>query len=308
MSNPLRRRVRIGFTLIELLVVIAIIAILIGLLLPAVQKVREAAARTQCQNNLKQLGLACHNYESAQGGLPPRRQFTSTTNRRGWMPIVLPYIEQEPLGKIYNYDANFYDPANNTAINTPLKLAICPSGPGPRQLTIIQGSITTTGQAGDYFVPNSFSSALYGVTALSGNNTITALKDEARRPIVEITDGTSNTLLIIEHAGRPDYYVLGKKQPDSTTLPAQKFNWGAWASYQAIQVQQFGSDGATKDGPGGSCTVNCNNSQGVYAFHTGGANAAYCDGSVRFMRQSMTANTLFALVTATGGEIVSEDF
>ena len=200
-----RLRPRSAFTLIELLVVIAIIAILIGLLLPAVQKVREAAARVSCQNNLKQLGLACHNYESAQGGLPPRRQFTSTTNRRGWMPIILPYIEQEPLGKIYNYDANFYDAANFTAVNTPLKLAICQSGPGPRQLTIIQGSITTTGQAGDYFVPNSFSSTLYGVTALSGNNTITALKDEARRPIVEITDGTTNTVLIFEQAGRPDY-------------------------------------------------------------------------------------------------------
>lgn len=299
---------RIAFTLIELLVVIAIIAILIGLLLPAVQKVREAAARMSCQNNLKQLGLACHNYESANAGLPPRRQFTLTTNRRGWIPIILPYIEQEPLGRIYNYDKNFYDPENYAAVNTPLKLALCPSGPGARQLTIIQGAITTTGQAGDYFVPNSFSSTLYGVTALSGNNTVTALKDEARRPLVEITDGTTNTLLITEQAGRPDYYVLGKKQPDSNTLPSQKFNWGAWASNQAVQFWQFGSDGVTKDGPGGSCAINCNNSQGVYAFHTGGANAVFCDGSVRFLRQSMSANTLFAIVTVNGGEIISEDF
>lgn len=299
----MHRQLRLAFTLIELLVVIAIIAILIGLLLPAVQKVRESAARMSCQNNLKQIGLAMHNYESANGGLPPRRQFTSTTNRRGWMPIILPYIEQEPLKNVYNFDKNFYDPENFTATNSTLKLAICPSGPGARTMPVVQGAISTTGAAGDYFGPNSFQSTLYGVAALRNDNTCTAMKDEAIRALVAITDGTSNTLLITEQAGRPDYYVLGQKVA-STTLPTNKAFWGTWASYQVFAVQAFNANGTTQGGP---CTINCNNSQGVYAFHPGGANAVFCDGSVRFMKQSMSPDTLFAIMTATGGEVVSDD-
>lgn len=98
---------------------------------------------------------------------------------------------------------------------------------------------------------------------------------------MEITDGTSNTLLVTEQAGRPELYIRGQVQAPPA-VPSQVNNWGCWASYQVFQVQQFGSDGITKDGPGGPCTINCNNSQGVYAFHQGGANAVFADGSVCF--------------------------
>ncbi len=296
---------RSAFTLIELLVVIAIIATLIGLLLPAVQKVREAAARMSCQNNLKQIGLAMHNYESAHGGLPPRRSFRPGT-RRGWGPAILPYIEQEPLGKSYRFDKDFYAPENAANIIVPLKLFICPSGPGDRTVTVIQGGNTAVGAAGDYFGPNSFSSTLYGVPSLSGDTTVTALLDDKNRRVTDITDGTSNTLLITEQAGRPDFYILGRRQASNAGL-SQAHNWGPWASFQVFQVWQFGSDGITKDGPGGPCTINCNNSQGVYAFHTGGANAVFADGSVRFLNQTLHPNILFGIVTINGGEVLAGD-
>ena len=298
------RAVRRAFTLIELLVVIAIIAILIGLLLPAVQKVREAAARMTCSNNLKQIGLAMHNYESAIGGLPPRRGFVAGS-RRGWGPPILPYVEQTALSGNYRQDRDFYAPENAANIIVPLKLFLCPSGPGPRNITVTISGVTSVGAAGDYFGPNSFSSTLYGVTALSGNTTVTALKDDANRKITDITDGTSTTLLITEQAGRADHYVLGQRQATNAGLQ-QAANWGPWASYQVFQFNQFGSDGVTKDGPGGPCTINCNNSAGVYAFHTGGANAVFADGSVRFLRVGLDPNILFGIVTCNGGEVLGD--
>lgn len=294
---------RRAFTLIELLVVIAIIAILIGLLLPAVQKVREAAARMSCQNNLKQIGLAMHNYESANGGLPPRRNLTAG-QRRGWGPAILPYVEQEPLGKLYRLDRNYYDPENAPHIIVPLKLFTCPSVPNnPRTVTVNFWGTTSVGAAGDYFGANSFQSSLYGNPSLSGKTTCTAMLDGVNRKLTDITDGTSNTLLISEQAGRPDFYILGVRQASNTGQAAYN-NWGPWASFQVSRIQQFGSDGITADGPGGPCTINCNNSQGFYAFHTGGANAVFCDGSVRFMSRAIHPNTLFGVITINGGEIL----
>lgn len=302
-------RSRRAFTLIELLVVIAIIAVLIGLLLPAVQKVREAAARSTCQNNLKQIGLAMHNYESANRGLPPRRNLTAGT-RRGWGPAILSYVEQAALGGNYRLDRDFYHADNAANIIVPLKLFTCPAAPPGRTVDVsfTTAGVTTTsvGAAGDYFGPNSFQSTLYGNAALSGNNTCTAMIDAGERKIVEITDGTSNTILVSEQAGRPDFYILGVKQASNTAMAAYN-QWGPWAAYQVTRVQQFGSDGITADGPGGPCTINCNNSQGFYAFHTGGANAVYCDGSVRFLTRNLDPNILFAVVTINGNEVVSGD-
>src|SRR5262245_12198705 len=132
---------RWGFTLVELLVVIAIIAILIGLLVPAVQRVREAAARTQCLNNLKQLGLALHNFHDAHNGFPPAKQTAPSTH--GWIAFTLPYLEQKALFDLYRFDVNWDDPATNDAsggVNqTSLSVLLCPSAPGGRPATRNRG-------------------------------------------------------------------------------------------------------------------------------------------------------------------------
>ncbi|WP_417380130.1 DUF1559 domain-containing protein [Gimesia sp.] len=307
MARTSTRKRHPGFTLIELLVVIAIIAILIALLLPAVQQAREAARRMSCKNNLKQIALAAHNYESAFRVMPPRR-ILSSGNRRGWGPSILPYLDQANLQGRYDFNKNFYDPENEENIRVPLAVFMCPSAPGPRLITVIQSGVTSEGIAGDYFGPNSFRSDEYGVASLSGNNQITAMDDLPRtRRFRDITDGTTNTMLITEQAGRADYYIRGIKQASNAGL-SQATSWGSWPSYQVFQVQVFGSDAVTRDGPGGTCSINCNNSQGIYSFHTGGAHASFVDGSVHMLSESIDANVLFALITINGGEIINQDF
>jgi hypothetical protein len=128
-----------------------------------------------------------------------------------------------------------------------------------------------------------------------------------RRRLADIRDGLSNTMLVTEQAGRAALYILGRAQASNAGL-SQAQSWGSWPSYQVFQVQVFGADGITKDGPGGVCTINCNNSQGVYSFHPVGAEAVFVDGSVHFLSESLDANILIALVTINSGEVLNVNF
>ena len=305
----MRHLFRRAFTLVELLVVIAIIGILIGLLLPAVQSSREAGRRISCANNLKQIGLAALSFESENAVLPPR--CNTTVPYRGWGPILLPYLEEKALTKQYKYNLNFWDPGNASAVSTPVTVFSCPSAPAGRKVEIITdddapvpGIVTgSIGAEGDYFAPNAVDAfwwppAQYALA--SDELEAPAMAVDGGRRMCEITDGAAHTLLISELAGRPDQWILGVRQPDNSNLRFPYW-WGPWASYNSCIYKTWSDDGQT---PGGFCTINCNNSWGIYAFHTSGANALLVDGSVHFLAVGLDRDVFAGLVTRAGGELI----
>ena len=324
-------RIRRGFTLIELMVVITIIAMLAGLLLPAVQAARESGRRSACANNLKQIGLAMQNYENAYGGLPPRRygpSWTPTVANKGycgWGAVILPYLELKNIARLYYPDYNFYDSQNAEAVAKSIAVYSCPATQPSRSMTICdmdQGNIGT-GIAGDYFGANAVTAWWFADSATNtaySKNTETAMADNRNKALAEITDGLSYTLLITEQAGRPDWYIKGAKQlttsssgsPNtvSTTIDGTQYSqsnpawWGCWASYQVFSVWTYSDDGVTANG---NNTINCNNSQGIYSFHRGGANAVFCDGSVHFLPEGLTPQVLGAIITARSGGVDSAE-
>jgi prepilin-type N-terminal cleavage/methylation domain-containing protein len=334
---------RRAFTLIELLVVIAIIAILIGLLLPAVQKIREAAARLSCQNNLKQLGLASANYESSNGVLPPSFMLDLTSGAgkpypfvaQGWGQYLLVYIEQDNLARQYNFNFPYSSspkiipgtPDNQAVIATPIKTMLCPSTPRGNLLYTDSTSFPPfvwTAAVADY-APNDVINrpTFFGYPStvsadqLSGamrpliRGPVAALAQlgvaaSSQRTITAVADGTSNTLLLSEDAGRPVRYINGRAFPDRFT------NGAGWGDLFA----EYGLDGTTvttdangnlQDNEPGNCAINCSNNNETYAFHSGGANHVYVDGSVHFIKAGIDAKVYAALITAAGGGITASE-
>ncbi len=306
----LRRAARTAFTLIELLVVIAIIAILIGLLVPAVQKVREAAARMSCTNNLKQIGLACHNYHDTNGTLPPGGvtdgPCCGTKSGPPWGVTVLPYLEQDNLRNQYILSVFNEDPGNAFVRTQLVKTYNCPSdfnagqllnpdsgpGSGVQYMTSSYRAMSGRGYGPNgeswWFddpesgrnLPGSWRGAIHGTSKLYG------LIGEK---IANITDGTSNTLMVGEYATRT--------HPRRTSFWA--YTYTSYSQSSAVpqsRLLKADYDACTALGDSNPCK------RAWGSFHTGVINFVWCDGSVHPVNTSIDMSVFVGLATISGGE------
>ncbi len=335
-----RRR---GFTLIELLVVIAIIAVLIALLLPAVQAAREAARRSQCVNNLKQLGLAVMNYESANGALPPIAWYNGSGNGDfndfSMKARILPYLEQSAAFNNINFSWRYLHPYNWTVTGMNLNSFVCPSDSN-RPLWDNSGS--------PYFGVTSYPNNLGVCYQLNGgqfDGPAYWMGQSSKGPTVKlamVVDGTSNTAiwseLVMGPNGNGTYNGPGQtyESPLSTVTPQSSLQAtlqpivnsctrqtpiGSWhylgSAWSAQPIGQGGGYSHINPPNRPSCFFSGTNGKpsavvyetlmGPSSYHPGGANVGFLDGSVKFIKDSVNLGTWGALGTMNGGEVISGD-
>ncbi|MCE2727058.1 MAG: DUF1559 domain-containing protein [Planctomycetaceae bacterium] len=287
-----------GFSLVELLVVVAILAVLVGLLLPAVQGARESARRVSCLNNMRQIGLAMLGFETANGFFAPANSTGAgamwpphNPREHGMFGLLLPYLEQGTLfGTLgYDFEQDWDSSVNRPAAKTVIAAFACSSTPdGPRTIT-------------------------------------------AATMAAHVRDGMSNTLAVVECGNRPARYLQRGRmgvRSSSATAPCAVHNdtlHAAWADNEATfaldgadaatgvpngscyHTDATGRVPATGTTSGGRCVINCTNWDEPYSFHPGGVNGLFGDGSGRFLAADIDPLTMIALVTRAGGEPVTAD-
>jgi len=312
---------RAGFTLIELLVVMTVIAILAALLLPGVQRIREAANRTTCTNNLKQLGLAVHHFHEARKFLPAssRPAGLTTAPRIAGLTLLLPFIDQPVLFQKYDLTKNWSDPINRTVVNTKIAVYQCPTSPHPDRLDgLPEGSpwAAGIGASTDYSATTAVDDRLVtsGLVDHAGDGLIPR---NVISTFADATDGLSNTIAFVESSARPFLYRKGV-QIDSDLTKA-RVNAGGWCRPASeITIDGSSLDGLTLPGP---CALNCTNgddfatsgfphpyygtngSGEAYSFHPLGLNVLLGDGSVQFLNEGLDIRIFARLVTRGKGEI-----
>jgi prepilin-type N-terminal cleavage/methylation domain-containing protein/prepilin-type processing-associated H-X9-DG protein len=319
------RTPRSAFTLIELLVVIAIIAILIGLLLPAVQKVREAAARMACSNNMKQFALAFHNYESANGRFPPAQgrkasgppNYPAWTEKNilNWAYALLPYIEQDGMINMFTFSDNVSTPPiaaygdEKSFVAQSPKIFRCPSDGFAGRTPATMTTSTSKYGLGSYGVSSGTDSGW--VTGVYPEKNDGLIHFNGRVKITEISDGTSNTILGGERSfDDPGLKAIGISE-DTLVYHAAIWRNGYVPplSFLRVPLDQINyriPPGTPTTGPARSLAFN-KRLLGYSSNHSGGANLAFGDGSVRFLRDSLPLITLQSMATRAGGEVVTND-
>lgn len=289
---------RNAFTLIELLVVIAIIAVLIGLLLPAVQKVRESASRAQCGNHMKQMALGLLQHHDARGGFPGERQRLKPSDpEHSWYTALLPYVEQDALYANYKFNSAWNSVENAPVATTPVTLFTCPSY-DPGRTSTLNGRRYPSA---DYTPITEIDATLVATGVLApwnGDRNGPMYGTSKSRRIADIKDGASNTLLFAEATGSPHLWRINRLI--SLTGITEHRCWAKITSW--INLDGTSPDGSTLPGP---CAINCSNIHEIYSFHTGGALTAMCDGRVQFVRTGVDMKVFAALVTRRGMEVIN---
>jgi prepilin-type processing-associated H-X9-DG protein len=319
----------------QVLIVAVLLLLLIGVAVPALVKLRISAADIRCEDQLRKIGIACHDYAVIHGGFPPSR-ITKNNDAAAYVPpntgrgsvliTLLPHLGQEAVYDRYRRDRDWCDPANTGSgvLTTVLDNYRCPLAPGPRFETVQADGKTKylvgftfpyveeqtrepfTGFVADYAtlvqVRVEKRKTAVGLGLVAGYSVdhppgFGAMRQNVVTPLNSIQDGLSQTSLFSELSGRPSEYFKGPVEKANSYIDDS-----IWASHD-FRIYVNGTDvtGRVKGGP---CVINCNNRRDIFSFHPGGANILFADGRVKFVRDTLTAETLTYLVTANGGESI----